>query len=94
VVEIEIFDRRYPLRLNSPAEREEVIRLAEQVDSRMREIASQIRTVDSVKVAVLTALHLAQENKENTGGSKELDGAVEKGAKKWIKAIDKALAEE
>jgi cell division protein ZapA (FtsZ GTPase activity inhibitor) len=91
VVEIEIFDRRYPLRLNTPAEREEILRLAEQVDSRMREIAAQTHTVDSVKVAILTALHLAQEKQEKGGGNKELEDAVKKGAKKWIREIDKAL---
>jgi len=91
VVEIEIFDQRYPLRLNTPAEQEEVLRLAEEVDSRMREIARQTRTVDSLKVAILTALHLAQDRQDSAGGNKQLDSAVKAGSKKWIKAIDAAL---
>ena len=91
VVEIEIFDQRYPLRLNTPAEQEEIHQLAEEVDTRMREIAQQTRTVDSLKVAILTALHLAQEKREKTGGNKQLESAVKTGSKKWIKEIDAAL---
>ena len=91
VIEIEIFDQRYPLRLNTPAEQEEILKLAEVVDQRMREIASQTRTVDSLKVAILTALHLAQEAQEGTGGNKRLESAISTGSKKWIKEIDKAL---
>ena len=42
----------------------EVRELAEEIDARMREIASQANTADSLKVAILTALHLAQEYRE------------------------------
>ncbi len=91
VVEIEIFDQRYPLRLRTPTERTEVLKLAERVDARMRELARESGTVDSLKVAILTALHLAQEQQdmeESVGG---LEEAVEAGSKKWIRAIDRVL---
>ena len=91
VIEVDIFDQRYPLRLNTPAEREEILRLAAEVDMRMREIASQTRTVDSLKVAILTALHLAQEKREKSADNGELESAVESGARKWIEAIDSIL---
>lgn len=91
VVEIDIFDRRYPLRLNTPAEREEILKVAEEVDSRMRQIAKETRTVDSLKVAILTALHLAQEKHETAGGDRELASAVESASRKWIREIDHAL---
>ena len=91
IIEIEIFDQRYPLRLNTPAEQDEILRLAEEVDLRMREIATQTRTVDSLKVAILTALHLAQEKQDGTGNNKQLESAVKSASNKWIKEIDKAL---
>ena len=91
VIEVDIFDQRYPLRLNTPAEREESLKLAAEVDMRMREIASQTRTVDSLKVAILTALHLAQEKQEKSVDNGQLESAVESGARKWIEAIDSAL---
>lgn len=91
VVEIEIFDQRYPLRLNTPAEKDEILELAGEVDRRMREIASQTRTVDSLKVAILTALHLAQEKRETSGGNRQLESTVKSAARKWIREIDKVL---
>ena len=90
VVEIEVYDQRYPLRLSTPAERKDILKLAEEVDHRMREIAHQSGTVDSLKVAILTALHLAEEARTKNGGSK-LESAVRAGAKKWIAAIEKEL---
>ena len=91
VIEVDIFDQRYPLRLNTPAEREEILKLAAEVDIRMREIASQTRTVDSLKVAILTALHLAHEKREKSADNGQLESAVESGARKWIEAIDNVL---
>lgn len=90
IVEVEVYDQRYPLRLATPAEREDILRLAEQVDMRMREIARQTGTVDSLKVAILTALHLAQDTHEKEPDLR-LEKAVRKGARKWIAEIDKAL---
>ena len=91
IVEIDIFDQRYPLRLSKPVDQEEILRLAEDVDLRMREIARQSRTVDSLKIAILTALHLAQEKKEETAAGKRLEAAVRSGSAKWIGRIDDAL---
>ena len=91
VVEIEVYDQRYPLRLSTPAERKDILKLAEEVDHRMREIAHQSGTVDSLKVAILTALHLAEEARTKDGGSKKLESAVRAGTKKWIAAIEKEL---
>ncbi len=91
IVEIEIYDQRYPLRLNTPAKRDEILELAEVVDHRMREIAEQTGTVDSLKVAILTALHLAEETRQKDGGSKKLESAVRAGTKKLLAAIDKEL---
>ena len=91
IVEIEIYDQRYPLRLNTPAERDEILKLAEVVDHRMREIAEQTGTVDSLKVAILTALHLAEETRQKDGGSKKLESAVRAGTKKLLAAIEKEL---
>ena len=63
-VEVEIYDQKYSIVLKTPVPEAEVRKLAEEVDSRMREIAAQANTPDSLRVAILTALHLAQEHKE------------------------------
>ena len=90
VVEVEIYDQRYPLRLKAPASADEIRKLAAEVDLRMREIARQTGTVDSLKVAILTALHLAQENRERPADPR-LENAVSRGARKWIAEIDQVL---
>lgn len=90
IVEVEIYDQRYPLRLATEAERADVLKLAERVDMRMREIAKQTGTVDSLRVAILTALHLAQDGEEKQPDLR-LEKAVNRGARKWIAEIDRVL---
>ncbi|HSU87689.1 MAG TPA: cell division protein ZapA, partial [Terriglobia bacterium] len=63
-VEVEIYDQKYSIVLKTALPEAEVRKLAEEIDSRMREIAAQANTPDSLRVAILTALHLAQEHKE------------------------------
>jgi cell division protein ZapA (FtsZ GTPase activity inhibitor) len=92
IVEIEVYDQTYPLRLATSAEREDVLKLAEEVDLRMREIAKQTGTVDSLKVAILTALHLAQDARDKQAvPDTRLENAVRRGSMKWIAAIDELL---
>jgi cell division protein ZapA len=63
-VEVEIYDQKYSILLKTPLSDSEVRKLAAEVDNRMRDISAQANTPDSLKVAILTALHLAQEYKE------------------------------
>ena len=91
IVEIEIYDQRYPVRVARATERDAILKLAEVVDSRMREIARQTGTVDSLKVAILTALHLAQDAGEAGDVDSELDVALATAADKWIAEIDRVL---
>ncbi|HZI19307.1 MAG TPA: cell division protein ZapA [Pyrinomonadaceae bacterium] len=58
-VRVNIFGQTYSLR--SPQGGERVRRVAELVDERMREIASQLAVHDAAKVAVLAALNIAGE---------------------------------
>lgn len=57
-VTVEIYDQTYHLSGEDP---EHIRKLAEQVDAKMRAVAAQGRTVDSLRVAVLAALNLADE---------------------------------
>jgi len=58
-IRVEIYNQTYNFR--SDGDSEYVIGLAEFVDRRMREISSGTLTVDSLKVAILAALHIADE---------------------------------
>lgn len=57
-VTVNIYDQVYHLSGQDP---EHICRLAERVDAKMRAVAAQGRTVDSLRVAVLAALNLADE---------------------------------
>ncbi len=55
---VSIYDQAYHLIGQNPVH---IHRLAELVDAKMRAVAAQGRTVDSLRVAVLAALNLADE---------------------------------
>jgi cell division protein ZapA len=58
-IRVEIYNQTYNIR--SDGDNDYIIKLAEFVDNKMREIASGTLTVDSLKVAILAALHIADE---------------------------------
>jgi cell division protein ZapA len=70
-VPVEIYDQTYYL---SGQDEEHIRRLAALVDTRMRAVAAQGRTADSLRVAVLAALNLADElsRAEQAGGGARL----------------------
>ena len=55
--EVEIFGTVYPVRGHDDPEY--LQELAETVDRTMREIAEQVKTVDTAKIAILAAMNLA-----------------------------------
>ncbi|HET9182759.1 MAG TPA: cell division protein ZapA [Candidatus Angelobacter sp.] len=57
-IKVEIYDQVYNLR---GVDAEYITRLAGFVDSKMRSVAEQTSTVDSLRVAVLAALNIADE---------------------------------
>jgi cell division protein ZapA len=57
-IKVEIYDQVYNLR---GVDAEYITRLAEFVDAKMRSVADQTSTVDSLRVAVLAALNIADE---------------------------------
>lgn len=57
-VRVEIFDQVYNLR---GSDADYILKLAEYVDGKMRAVSQQAATVDSVRLAVLAALNIADE---------------------------------
>jgi cell division protein ZapA len=71
-VTVEIYDQTYHL---SGQDTEHIRALAALVDAKMRAVAGQGRTVDSLRVAVLAALNLADELTQATGADARLGHA-------------------
>jgi cell division protein ZapA len=89
-VRVEIFDQVYNLRGSDP---EYILKLAEYVDGKMRAVAEATNTIDTVRLAVLAALNIADEHHL-------LRRAVDSGATDYQKrahlladALDKVLEE-
>jgi cell division protein ZapA len=71
-VTVEIYDQAYHL---SGQDTAHIHKLAECVDAKMRAIAARGRTVDSLRVAVLAALNLADELSQVSGADARLGHA-------------------
>ena len=90
-VRVEIFDQAYNLRGSDP---EYILKLAEYVDSKMRAVAEATNTIDTVRLAVLAALNIADEyhllkKKQQDGGATD----YQKRAHLLADALDEVLRE-
>jgi cell division protein ZapA len=90
-VRVEIFDQAYNLRGSDP---EYILKLAEYVDAKMRAVAEATNTIDTVRLAVLAALNIADEyhllKKKQDGGATD----YQKRAHLLVNALDEVLQEE
>jgi cell division protein ZapA len=89
-VRVEIFDQAYNLRGSDP---ESILKLAEYVDSKMRAVAEATNTIDTVRLAVLAALNIADEY--HLLRRKQENGATDyqKRAHVLASALDEVLTE-
>ena len=74
-VTVDIYDQTYHLRGQDPAY---IAGLAEIVDSKMRAVAAGGTTVDSLRVAVLAALNIADELMRAQAAYRELHGSMDR----------------
>jgi cell division protein ZapA len=90
-VRVEIFDQAYNLRGSDP---DYILKLAEYVDSKMRAVAAATNTIDTVRLAVLAALNIADEyhllKKKPDGGATD----YQKRAHLLSNALDEILRDE
>jgi cell division protein ZapA len=90
-VRVEIFDQAYNLRGSDP---EYILKLAEYVDTKMRAVAEATNTIDTVRLAVLAALNIADEfhllkRKQESGATDYL-----KRAHLLVNALDEVLEDD
>jgi cell division protein ZapA len=90
-IEVEIYDQRYAIVLKEPLAESDVRSLADEVDARMREIAAVAGTADSLRVAVLTALHLAQEIRELKKHYEDSDVLIQTKTNEWARTLESLL---
>ena len=88
-IRVEIYNQTYNIR--SDGDTEYIIQLAEFVDSRMREISSGTLTVDSLKVAILAALHIADELHRLKNMHEQADSQLAARSSECAEMLDKLL---
>ena len=87
-VRVEIYDQTYNLRGSDPAY---INKLADFVDGRMRTVAQQTATVDSLRLAVLAALNIADEYHILKRKYDDVAGDFDQRARELSGALDEAL---
>ncbi len=89
-VRVNIYDQIYNLRGSDP---EYITKLGEYVDSKMRAVAEQTSTVDSLRLAVLAALNIADEYHILKKKYEAIAGDVNKRAAHLAGALDEVLSD-
>ena len=88
-IRVEIYNQTYNIR--SDGDNEYIMRLAEYVDGKMREISSGTLTVDSLKVAILAALHIADEFHQLKRGQEQTDAQLASRSAECAEMLDRVL---
>ncbi len=88
-IRVEIYNQTYNIR--SDGDNEYIMRLAEYVDGKMREISSGTLTVDSLKVAILAALHIADEFHQLKNLQEQTDAQLASRSAECAEMLDRVL---
>jgi cell division protein ZapA len=88
-IRVEIYNQTYSIR--SDGDNEYIQELAEYVDRKMREISSGTLTVDSLKVAILAALHIADEFYQLRHSQSQVDAQLATRSSECSEMLDKLL---
>jgi cell division protein ZapA len=88
-MKIEIYDQMY--NVNGEQDEEYLKELAAYVDGKMRTITESTHMVDSLKVAVLAALNIADEMFTMRQKQQQIEGPLRKRVEKCVSLVEKAL---
>lgn len=88
-IRVEIYNQTYSIR--SDGDNEYILRLADYVDSKMRDISSGTLTVDSLKVAILAALHIADEFHQAKNTQAQIDAQLASRSSECSEMLDRVL---
>ena len=88
-MKIQIYDQSY--NVNADGNEEYLHDLAAYVDGKMRSIAESTHMVDSLKVAVLAALNIADEMFQTRKRQQEIEGPLRQRVENCVSMVEKAL---
>jgi cell division protein ZapA len=88
-IRVEIYNQTYSIR--SDGDNRYITDLADYVDLKMRDIASGTLTVDSLKVAILAALHIADEYHQLKNQQQQIDSQLASRSAECTELLDRVL---
>lgn len=88
-IQVEIYNQTYSIR--SDGDNDYIQKLAKYVDGKMREISSGTMTVDSLKVAILAALHVADEFHQALDSQAKADAQLGTRSAECAELLDRVL---
>lgn len=88
-IRVEIYNQTYSIR--SDGDNDYIMDLAEYVDGKMRDISSGTLTVDSLKVAILAALHIADEFHQLKMQQRQVDAQLASRSAECTEMLDRVL---
>ena len=91
LLQVEIYGQSYNLR--GEGETAYLQELAAYVDRRMREVAEATATVDSLKVAILAALNIADDSRRSRGAEMARVPAAGDRVTRMIESLERCFAE-
>jgi len=91
VVQVTIYGQQYPIKGN--ANEEYIRKIAGFVDTKMREVETQVRVKSSLRIAVLTALNIAAELFTVQEEKEQLEALFEEKTQEITEVIDQGLKE-
>jgi cell division protein ZapA len=89
LVQVEIYNQTYSIR--SDGDNAYIQGLADYVDRKMRDIASGTMTVDSLKVAILASLHIADELHRFNSNQAQFDQQLASRSAECTELLDRVL---
>jgi len=90
-VRVVIYDQEYLMR--GDLDQEYIQKLAAYLDAKMRSIAERTRTVDSLRVAILAALNIADEYHQMKAKYEETTKRVDQKVGEYSQVLDELLKE-
>jgi len=88
-IRVVIYDQEYFMR--GDLNREYIEKLAQYLDAKMRSIAERTRTVDTLRVAMLAALNVADEYHQMKARYEEVTQHMDQKVGEYSEALDKIL---
>jgi len=89
-VTVKIYDREYALRTSGEAERLQV--LCNTLDRRMRDVARESGTVDTLKVAILAAISITDELIRSHDALKQMDDTLSRRSLECVTILEQFLS--